>query len=546
MPNDTNRNHRHNVPISGFNNSDSTTNKTNEVVEIDLVDVFYALLDQLKWILLAAILCAGIMFVKDTYFTKPQYKTTSKLYVLNSKDSAISLSDLQIGSQLTSDYMEVFKNWPVHEKVLSILGWDMSYTDIAKHISVSNPSGTRILYITATIDSPEKAKILADTYANVARSFIATKMDTQEPSLFSEALLPTVPSSPEKAKDLILGFLIGAVLASAVVIFLHLTNDNLRTADDINNKLKLPLLGMVPMQDFDKQEDKKSQHKDGKQKSRKGETSEHQHHTHAAKLETNPVTGDVSPSRAVPETLNSSEYRVAVLNNLRQLDYHGEEAFNTICTNLSFTGANTKKIVITSNYMSEGKSFISIQLANNLARRGRKVVLVDSDIRRSFMMRDTGFSTNGKPYGLAHYLAGQCKLQDILYTTNPYGACLIPSGTTVADPINLLDTELFSKLLDELATEFDYVIVDAPPIGMVIDAAVIAKTCDGVVFVTEYNKTSHREMLSSKAQMEQSQARILGCIMNKVTFDGIASKRYYYKGYYKHYSNEYYTKGDND
>ena len=544
MPNDTNRNHRHNVPISGFNNSDSTTNKTNEVVEIDLVDVFYALLDQLKWILLAAILCAGIMFVKDTYFTKPQYKTTSKLYVLNSKDSAISLSDLQIGSQLTSDYMEVFKNWPVHEKVLSILGWDMSYTDIAKHISVSNPSGTRILYITATIDSPEKAKILADTYANVARSFIATKMDTQEPSLFSEALLPTVPSSPEKAKDLILGFLIGAVLASAVVIFLHLTNDNLRTADDINNKLKLPLLGMVPMQDFDKQEDKKSQHRDGKQKSRKGETSEHQHHIHAAKLETNPVTGDVSPSRAVPETLNSSEYRVAVLNNLKQLDYHGEEAFNTICTNLSFTGANTKKIVITSNYMSEGKSFISIQLANNLARRGRKVVLVDSDIRRSFMMRDTGFSTNGKPYGLAHYLAGQCKLQDILYTTNPYGACLIPSGTTVADPINLLDTELFSKLLDELATEFDYVIVDAPPIGMVIDAAVIAKTCDGVVFVTEYNKTSHREMLSSKAQMEQSQARILGCIMNKVTFDGIASKRYYYKGYYKHYSNEYYTKNE--
>lgn len=546
MPNDTNRNHRHNIPISSFNNNEDNNKSIAGQDEIDLVDLFYALLDQLKWILLVAILCAGIMFVKDMYFTQPQYKTTSKLYVLNSKDSAISLSDLQIGSQLTSDYMEVFKNWPVHEKVLSILGWDMSYTDIAKHINVTNPSGTRILYITATADSPEKAKILADTYANVARSFIATKMDTQEPSLFSEALLPSSPSSPEKAKDLVLGFLIGAVLASAVVIFLHLTNDNLRTADDINNKLKLPLLGMVPMQDFDKQEDKKSQRKAGKQKFGKEESSNQQHHTHTTKLEADPVTGDVTPSRAVPDTLNGSEYRVAVLNNLKQLDYHGEEAFNTICTNLSFTGANTKKIVITSNYMSEGKSFISIQLANNLARRGRKVVLVDSDIRRSFMMRDTGFTTNGKAYGLAHYLAGHCKLQDILYTTNPYGACLIPSGTTVADPINLLDTEIFSKLLDELAKQFDYVIVDAPPIGMVIDAAVIAKTCDGVVFVTEYNKTSRREMISSKAQMEQSQARILGCIMNKVTFDGIASKRYYYKGYYKHYSNEYYTKNDNE
>ena len=541
MPNDTNRNRRRTTPMSGFNTPDGTNKAATDEDEIDLVDLFYALLDKLKWILLAAILCAGIMFVKDMYFTKPQYETTSKLYVLNSKDSAISLSDLQIGSQLTSDYIEVFKNWPVHEKVLSILGWDMTYSEIAKHISVTNPSGTRILYITATAGSPAEAKLLADTYAGVARSFIANKMDTQEPSLFSEALLPTVPSSPKKARDIVLGFLVGAVLASAVIIFLHLTNDNLRTAEDINNKLKLPLLGMVPMQDFDKPTDKKTKRKSGKSNEASSERPANE-----TKLKTDPVTGEVTASRAAPQSLGDSKLRVAVLRNMQQLDYHGEEAFNTICTNLSFTGANTKKIVVTSNYMSEGKSFISIQLANNLARRGRKVVLVDSDIRRSFMMRDTGFSTNGRAYGLAHYLVGQCKLQDILYTTNPYGACLIPSGTTVADPINLLDTELFSKLLDELAERYDYVIVDAPPIGMVIDAAVIAKTCDGVVFVTEYNKTSRREMVSSKAQMEQSQARILGCIMNKVTFDGIASKRYYYKGYYKHYSNEYYTKNDNE
>lgn len=539
-------NRRRTVPMAGFSNKEN-----NEETEIDLVDLFYALLDNIKWILLAAILCAGIMFAKDMYFTKPQYQSTSKLYVLNSKDSAISLSDLQIGSQLTSDYIEVFKNWPVHEKVLSFLGWDMSYTEISKHISVTNPTGTRILYITATADSPEKSKILADTYANVARSFISEKMDTEEPSLFSEALLPSAPSSPQKTKDVVLGFLIGAILASAVIIFLHLINDNIRTADDVTAKLGLPLLGMIPMQDFDRKKDKKSQPENKKQN--RGHTASESHgdesRSSEVRLRRDSVTGEVTPGRSVSNrqnTVDDRNTRVAVLNNLHPLDYHGEEAFNTICTNLSFAGADVKKIVITSNNMSEGKSFVSIQLANNLARRGRKVVLVDSDIRRSFLMRDTGFATQGRAYGLAHYLAGQCKASDVLYTTNPYGVCIIPSGTTVADPINLLDSKIFTDLLKDLSEKFDCVIVDAPPVGMVIDAAVIAKSCDGIVFVTEYNRTSRREMISSKGQMEQSNTRIIGCIMNKVSFDGMASKRYYYKGYYKHYSNEYYTKGEND
>ena len=87
-------------------------------------------------------------------------------------------------------------------------------------------------------------------------------MDTQEPSIFSEALLPTTKSSPQKAKDLVLGFLVGAVIAAAIIIFLHLTNDNIRTAEDINTKCKMPLLGMVPMQEKDKKKDKKSAKKD--------------------------------------------------------------------------------------------------------------------------------------------------------------------------------------------------------------------------------------------------------------------------------------------
>lgn len=501
------------MPVDTSNNKTTT----NEETEIDLVDLFYALLDHIKWILLAAIACAVIMFAVDTFVKKPTYQATSKLYVLNSKESAISLSDLQIGSQLTSDYIEVFKNWPVHEAVLQELGWDMTYSQIQNMIKVSNPTGTRILYITATAGSPEDAKLLADTYANVARSFISEKMDTQQPSVFSEALIPTTKSSPQKSKDLIMGFLVGAVLAAAVIIVLHLMNDNIRTAEDVTNKLGMPLLGMVPMQGQDKKD-----------------------------KEPEPVTGHrlTPPPKAThdKQDADNSGVRKAELHTVTALDYHGEEAFNTICTNLSFAGASVKTFVVTSNNMSEGKSFVSLQLANNLARRGRRVLLIDADIRRSFMMKTTGFTTKGKAYGLAHYLAGHCDLQDVIYETKPNGVMMIPSGTTVADPINLLDSPAFTDLLKKLNEAFDCIIVDAPPVGMVIDAAVIAKSCDGIIFVTEYNKTSRKEILISKSQMEQSQTRIIGCILNKVSFDGMASKRYYYKGYYKHYSKEYYTK----
>ncbi len=490
--------------------------KTGGDSEIDLVDLFYALLDHVKWILLAAVLGAVIMFAADTFVRKPSYQATSKLYVLNSKESAISLSDLQIGSQLTSDYIEVFKNWPVHEAVLQTLDWDMSYAEIQKKISVSNPTGTRILYITATAGTPAEAKLLADTYANVARSFISEKMDTQQPSVFSEALEPASPSSPQKSRDIVLGFLVGALLASAVIVVLHLMNDNIRSAEDVTGKLGMPLLGMVPMQ--------------GQEKKDRGAEPPAGH------------SGMTSAPRRDPAANAASGARRAELQHITALDYHGEEAFNTICTNLSFAGPNVRCLVVTSNNMSEGKSFVSLQLANNMARRGRKVLLIDADIRRSFMMKTTGFTTSGRAWGLAHYLAGHCSLQDVIYETNPNGVMMIPSGTTVADPINLLDSEVFSRLMDQLSEAFDCVIVDAPPVGMVIDAAVIAKSCDGTIFVTEYNKTSRKEILVSKSQMEQSQTRIIGCILNKVTFDGMASKRYYYKGYYKHYAKEYYTK----
>lgn len=212
------------------------------------------------------------------------------------------------------------------------------------------------------------------------------------------------------------------------------------------------------------------------------------------------------------------------------LDYAGNEALNTICSNLTFAGKNIKKIVITSCEPNDGKSFVAIQTVLNMARRGKRVVLMDADLRLSVLNAHYEISLPGQKFGLAHLLSGQCQIDDVVYETNVANLYYVPIGTDVKAPLSLIATPDFDNLVRTLGEAFDYVVIDAPPIGLVIDAAEIAKSCDGSVLVLEYNKTHRRALQDAKEQMERTGTPILGCIMNKVTMDRLSTKKYYSYG----------------
>ena len=224
------------------------------------------------------------------------------------------------------------------------------------------------------------------------------------------------------------------------------------------------------------------------------------------------------------------------------LDYTGDEALNTLCTNLTFAGEGVSRIMMTSCHASEGKSTITMNMMRTFARLGKRVVLVDADLRRSVLLaRYGGRVQKGAQFGLTHYLAGMCSAEDVLYETNISGAYIVPVGREVGNSLSLLTSQKLSQLLEWLDSKFDFVLVDAPPVGMIIDAAEIAKSCDGVVFVINYNSVSRREMLEAKKQIERTGCQILGAVLNNVSFDTIASKKYYYKSYYNaHYESDYY------
>jgi len=198
--------------------------------------------------------------------------------------------------------------------------------------------------------------------------------------------------------------------------------------------------------------------------------------------------------------------------------------------------------MFTSAHEGEGKSFLAMQVMRTLGKMGKSVVLVDADLRRSVLTGRYGMQVDGEAEGLAHYLAGLCEMESVVYRTNLPGACLIPIGRDVANPLPLLNSNRFPILLDYLARMFDAVLVDSPPVGLVIDAAQIAKHCDGVLFTVEFNGTRRHELKEARHQIEQSGCPILGCVINKVSFDSYSAKRYYNRTYYSHYNSEYHRR----
>jgi len=228
---------------------------------IDLLELFMGLLAHWTLIAATAVVGAVLMTLYTFFLVTPMYKATATIYVVSRNDSVLNFSDLQVGSELTSDYIKVFEMWEVHEKVISNLDLDYTYTDMAKMLSVTNTSDTRMLDITVTNPDPEEAAVIANEYADVGAKYISEKMKTDEPTLMSSARVPENPFSPNKAKNILLGFVVGFVLACGVVVLRTMLDDTYKSAEDIRKYTGMVVLATVPLADAGEQPKEKSEFK---------------------------------------------------------------------------------------------------------------------------------------------------------------------------------------------------------------------------------------------------------------------------------------------
>lgn len=212
--------------------------------------------------------------------------------------------------------------------------------------------------------------------------------------------------------------------------------------------------------------------------------------------------------------------------------YGVREEIKTLRTNIQFCGDDKQVIMITSCVPGEGKTTVSIDLAQSIAEMGKSVILIDSDMRKSVMASRLQIASQSK--GLSHFLSGQCTLADAIVATNIPKMHLLLSGPLAPNPTELLETKRFHGMIASMREVYDYIIVDCAPLGMVIDAAIVAKECDGSIMVVESGKTKYRLTQMVKERLEHTGTPILGVVLNKV-------ERKKQKGYYgKYYGNKKY------
>ncbi len=219
-----------------------------------------------------------------------------------------------------------------------------------------------------------------------------------------------------------------------------------------------------------------------------------------------------------------------------ELSYQANEAYKSLRTNLMFAGEDVKAVVITSCTPNEGKTSVSINLACSLAEAGKRVLYIDADMRRSVVVGR--YKMANATFGLSHYLSGQKKLEEVLNQTNLDGMNMIVAGVVPPNPSELLEGKRFADLIRAARSTYDYIIIDTPPVGSVIDSAIVARQCDGVALVVASGEISYKFAQKVKSQLDMAGSKLLGVILNKVDL----SQGSHYGRYYKKYYGGYYGK----
>ena len=220
--------------------------RQDDEIEIDLKEIFYLLLSHWKSIFLAMLIGATIFGAYHTFLLKPSYQADASIYI-TSTDLMISFSDLQLSAALTDDYANIIKSRTVLNRVIDELDLNLNYKQLGALISVENPDSTHIVDIKVTCDDPELSRNITNALMNISVDQIYQVIGSGEPTVIDYAMAEAVQDvTPSLKKHLMLGALLGALIVCAIVVLRMLTDTTLKTVDDIDRYLNLPVLAAVP------------------------------------------------------------------------------------------------------------------------------------------------------------------------------------------------------------------------------------------------------------------------------------------------------------
>lgn len=435
------------------------------------------------WVIIVVTTLVGVLAaVSYTLLTTPLYQASTRLFV--STTSGSSLSDMYQGNRLSQErvisYAELLMGETLAQRTIDKLGLEMSAAALQANVTATAKPETVLIDVDVLDESPVRARDIANTLSD---EFVALVRELETPEsgaipdarvvVEQRASVPANPVVPKPAQNIAIGLALGLIVGVGLAILRDVLDNTVKDRDNLEEITGSGLVGSIPMD---------------KERRKQPAIAFDQDHSAIA------------------------------------------EGFRKIRTNLQFLAVDNppRVIVITSSMPHEGKSTTAINIALALAEAEHNVVLIDGDMRRPTLARyldligTVGFST---------VLSGQATLSESLQKTRFPGLTVLTSGPVPPNPSELLGSQSTRRLLTELRSQFDYVIVDSTPLLAVTDAAILAAGADGVLIMARFGQTKREQLTHAVRNLKDVGAPLLGAIFTMTPVRGNTSYSYnYYYG----------------
>jgi len=442
-----------------------------------------------RWVTVAVTamlpLVASVVF---TLIQTPLYEASTRLFVSASSGSSASevLQGMNYSQKRVVSYTELIMGETLAQRTIDRLDLDTDPGELKKRITAKSMPDTVLIEVSVLDTSPVRARDIAnglsDEFVQMARE-LETPPGGDRPDarvvVEQRATVPSKPVVPQKKRNLAIGLVMGLLLGVGIAVLREILDNTVKDSDSLEQLAGAATVGIVP---FDKER------------------------------RNNPAIAfdnDNSPPA---------------------------EAFRKLRTNLQFLSVDDppRLIVVTSSVPNEGKSTTAINIAAALAEAGHQVLLVDGDMRKPSLHL---YLAAVGSVGFSSVLSGQAPLDEVLQKTTIPGLTLLAAGATPPNPSELLGTLTAEKILEELRTRFEYVIVDSPPLLAVTDGAILAAASDGALILARAGETKREQLVHAIGILKYVNALLLGTVLTMVPMRGRGAYGYSYS--YSCYGDSY-------
>ena len=485
---------------------DKTMEKNHEV-EIDLKRVLGLLLNKAWLIALVAVLCAVLTFVGTWLFVTPKYETTVMFYVNNRvtpNGGSITSGDMSAARGLVESFAIILNTRETLEEVNDRANLGRTYGQLLSMITAEAVEDTEILKVVVTSTDPVEAEAIANAITEVLPERSSKIIEGSSVRVITGANLPTAPCSPSYPTNTIIGFLVGFLAVVAVIVLQDVFDTVIREEEDVLRASEHPILVSVPDMEV---QNKNSRH------------------------------AGYNGSKMDKSKLAAAKPLITVGPNI---SFSAAEAYKLLRTKilLSFTDEkNCHVLGITSSVAGEGKSLTAVNLAYSMAQLGKRVLLIDCDMRRPTAADKLPIQ---KTPGLSDYLSGQTRADTLLQhcgiPEDENAFHVISAGHTPPNPMELLSSSKMVKTLDHLREHYDYIILDLPPVGEVGDALAVAGWTDGMLLVVRQDFCDRVALGNTVRQLAFANCKVLGTVFNG-SAEPVKGRYYKYSKRYESYKN---------